>query len=200
MEPRTSGYRFVAPSLGVRTCIGPTVPAGRSVPGRGPAGTRWVHTEPAGRGAQRARAVTTGAKEPQVSSPAQPPPGTASGDGPEFESPHPTAASPGLAGEVRAAEPGEVKRVGSDPMILPLAADGGARVEVAAAADDRGWALGPLAASAPPPARPGDEGPGRAARPPNRDGAPQRGRPVVEHGGPKGDGDPIGQPAAWSPP
>lgn len=61
----------------------------------------------------------------------------------------------GLAGEVRAAEPGEVKRVGSDPMILPLAADGGARVEVAVAADDRGRALGPLAASAPPPARPG---------------------------------------------
>ena len=26
----------------------------------------------------------------------------------------------GLAGEVRAAEPGDVKRVGSDPMILPL--------------------------------------------------------------------------------
>ena len=61
----------------------------------------------------------------------------------------------GLAGEVRAAEPGEVKRVGSDPVILPLAADGGARVEVATAADDRGRALGPLAASAPPPARSG---------------------------------------------
>ena len=57
----------------------------------------------------------------------------------------------GLAGEVRAAELGDVKRVGSDPMILPLAADGGARVEVAAAADDRGRALGPVAA----PARPG---------------------------------------------
>lgn len=57
----------------------------------------------------------------------------------------------GLAGEVRAAEPGDVKRVGSDPMILPLAADGGARVEVAAAADDRGRAFGPMAA----PARPG---------------------------------------------
>ena len=57
----------------------------------------------------------------------------------------------GLAGEVRAAEPGDVKRVGSDPMILPLAADGGARVELAAAADDRRRALGPMAA----PARPG---------------------------------------------
>ena len=76
-------------------------PAGRSVPGRGgperrsvrdrtgpePAGTRWVHPEPAGRGLQRAPAVTTGAKEPQVRPPAQPPPGTTSGDGPEFESP-----------------------------------------------------------------------------------------------------------------
>ena len=61
----------------------------------------------------------------------------------------------GLAGEVRAAEPGEVKRVGSDPVILPLAADGGAQLEVATAADDRGRALGPLAAPAPPPARSG---------------------------------------------
>jgi hypothetical protein len=61
----------------------------------------------------------------------------------------------GLAGEARAAEPGEVKRVGDDPVILALAADGGARVEVAAAEADRGRALGPLAAPAPPPARPG---------------------------------------------
>jgi hypothetical protein len=59
----------------------------------------------------------------------------------------------GLAGEARAAEPGEVKRVGSDPVIVPLAADGGARVEVAAAGDDRGRALGALAVSAPPPSR-----------------------------------------------
>ena len=58
----------------------------------------------------------------------------------------------GLAGEARAAEPGEVKRVGSDPVILPLAADGGARIEVATASDDRGRALGPVAAPAPPPA------------------------------------------------
>jgi hypothetical protein len=41
-----------------------------------PAGTRWVHAEPAGSGAQRARVVTTGAKEPQVTPPAQPPPGS----------------------------------------------------------------------------------------------------------------------------
>jgi hypothetical protein len=58
----------------------------------------------------------------------------------------------GLAGEARAAEPGEIKRAGSDPVIVPLAADGGARIEVATAADDRGRALGPLAAAAPPPA------------------------------------------------
>jgi hypothetical protein len=38
----------------------------------------------------------------------------------------------GLAGEARAAEPGEVKRVGSDPVIVPLAAESGARVEIAA--------------------------------------------------------------------
>ena len=61
----------------------------------------------------------------------------------------------GLAGETRAAEPGEVKRVRSEPVIVPLAADGGARVEIAAAGDDRGRALGPFAAPAPPPARPG---------------------------------------------
>jgi hypothetical protein len=34
-----------------------------------------VHVEPAGRGLQRARAVTTGVKEPQVRPAAQPPPG-----------------------------------------------------------------------------------------------------------------------------
>jgi hypothetical protein len=57
----------------------------------------------------------------------------------------------GLAGEPRAAEPGEVKRVGSNPVILPLAADGGTRVEVAAAGDDRGRVLGPLEGPAPAP-------------------------------------------------
>ena len=61
----------------------------------------------------------------------------------------------GLAGEARTAEPGEVKRVGSDPVILPLAAEGSARIEVATASDDRGRALGPSAAPAPPPATPG---------------------------------------------
>jgi len=56
----------------------------------------------------------------------------------------------GLAGAVRAAEPGEVKRLGNAPAVVGLAADGGARVEVAAAADDRGRALGPFADPAPP--------------------------------------------------
>jgi hypothetical protein len=34
--------------------------------------------------------------------------------------------------------PGEVKRVGSDPVILPLVSDGGGWVEVATASDDAG--------------------------------------------------------------
>lgn len=51
-----------------------------------------------------------------------------------------------LAGAARAAGPGGVKRLGSDPLIVPLAVDGGARVEVAVAAEDRGRALGPLEA------------------------------------------------------
>jgi hypothetical protein len=55
----------------------------------------------------------------------------------------------GLAGEVRAGGPGEVKRLGSEPVIVSLAADG-ARIEVAAPADSREHVLGPFAASAPP--------------------------------------------------
>jgi hypothetical protein len=84
-------------------CIGLPCQAGRSVPGRGgsgvavvrdrtglePAGTRWVHAEPAGRGLQGARAVSRGAEEWQVRQPAQLPPGAIAGDGPEFESPDP---------------------------------------------------------------------------------------------------------------
>lgn len=52
----------------------------------------------------------------------------------------------GLAGAVRAAEVGEVKRLGSQLVIVPLVGDGGARVEIAAAEDDRGQALGPMVA------------------------------------------------------
>jgi hypothetical protein len=53
----------------------------------------------------------------------------------------------GLADAVRAAGPGEVKRLGNDPVIVALAGDGGARVEVAAPADSRQRALGPFAAT-----------------------------------------------------
>jgi hypothetical protein len=53
----------------------------------------------------------------------------------------------GLADAVRVAEPGEAKRLGSDPVIVPLAADGGRRVEIAAPADSRQRALGPFAAT-----------------------------------------------------
>ena len=59
----------------------------------------------------------------------------------------------GLAGAVRAAEAGEVKRLGSQPVIVPLVGEGGARVEIAAAGDDRGRALGPLVIPAPSPSQ-----------------------------------------------
>jgi len=55
----------------------------------------------------------------------------------------------GLAGEVRTGEAGEVKHLGSEPVIVPVAADGAARIEVAAPADCREHALGPFAASTP---------------------------------------------------
>jgi hypothetical protein len=51
----------------------------------------------------------------------------------------------GLAGEVRAGGPGEVKRLGSDPVIVPVAAGGSARLEIAVPADSRERALGPFA-------------------------------------------------------
>jgi hypothetical protein len=50
-----------------------------------------------------------------------------------------------LAGETRAAKPGEVRRLGKHPAIVPLAADGGARIEVATSADARERAPGPFA-------------------------------------------------------
>ena len=56
----------------------------------------------------------------------------------------------GLGGATRAAKPGEVKRLGTTPRSCQLAADGGVRVEVAAPAEDRGRALGPLEAPAAP--------------------------------------------------
>jgi hypothetical protein len=56
----------------------------------------------------------------------------------------------GLVRAVRAAEAGEVKRLGHQPVIVPLLAEGAARVETAAAGDDRARALGPMVAPAPP--------------------------------------------------
>jgi hypothetical protein len=60
---RPPAGRLAAPILSRRT--GAPKP---SATGRGPepAGTRWVHAEPAGGGVQRARAVTSGSEEPQV--------------------------------------------------------------------------------------------------------------------------------------
>jgi Protein of unknown function (DUF2550) len=52
-----------------------------------------------------------------------------------------------LAGEGRTAKPGEVRRLGKQPAIVPLAVDGGARIEIAAPADGRERAHGPFAAA-----------------------------------------------------
>jgi Protein of unknown function (DUF2550) len=54
-----------------------------------------------------------------------------------------------LAGEARATRPGEMKRLGKHPAVVPLAVDGGARIEVAATADGRERAPGPFTESAP---------------------------------------------------
>jgi hypothetical protein len=54
----------------------------------------------------------------------------------------------GLAEAVRPARSGEVKRLGTEPVIVPLAADGGARIEVAAGGGDRKRASGSLGPSA----------------------------------------------------
>jgi hypothetical protein len=59
----------------------------RCTPAGAPPVHGGVHVEPAARGVQRARAVTTGAIEPQVRCLRKPPPGTTSEGGPEFESP-----------------------------------------------------------------------------------------------------------------
>jgi hypothetical protein len=50
----------------------------------------------------------------------------------------------GLAEPVRAARPGEIKRLGSEPVIVSLAVHGGARIELAAPVEHRRRALGPL--------------------------------------------------------
>jgi hypothetical protein len=50
----------------------------------------------------------------------------------------------GLAAAVRPARAGEIKRLGSGPVVVPLSAEGGARVEVAVRDEDRGLASGRL--------------------------------------------------------
>ena len=52
----------------------------------------------------------------------------------------------GLAGPVRAAEPGEVKRLGKQVQVMSVAVENGARVDVAVAADERQPAYGPFPA------------------------------------------------------
>ena len=53
-----------------------------------------------------------------------------------------------LAGEARLAKPGEVRRLGKHPAVVPLAVDGGARIEVAASAAGRERLPGPFAEDA----------------------------------------------------
>jgi hypothetical protein len=52
-------------------------------------------------------------------------------------------------GEARDARPGEVRRLGKHPCVVPLAAEGDARIEVAVAPDAQEQVLGPFAANAP---------------------------------------------------
>jgi hypothetical protein len=53
----------------------------------------------------------------------------------------------GPTGEVRRAEPGEVKRLGTGPLIVSLETEGDARLEIAAPSESRPQLLGPFAAS-----------------------------------------------------
>jgi hypothetical protein len=62
--------------------------------------------------------------------------------------PNELVAVDGLAGATRAVKPGEVKRPGNEPVIVPLAAEGCARVKFAAPGETAGRALGPLEAPA----------------------------------------------------
>jgi Protein of unknown function (DUF2550) len=54
-------------------------------------------------------------------------------------------AADALGGDARAAKPGEVRRLGKHPTVVPLLAEGGARLEIAAAAGGRDQATGPFA-------------------------------------------------------
>jgi hypothetical protein len=53
----------------------------------------------------------------------------------------------GPAGEARKAEPDTVKRLGTEPLIVPLQTDGDARVEIAAPSESRAMVLGPFSAA-----------------------------------------------------
>ena len=53
-------------------------------------------------------------------------------------------AAEALAGEARVAKPGEIKRLGKHPAVIPVTADGGARIEIAVTEDRRERALGPF--------------------------------------------------------
>lgn len=53
-------------------------------------------------------------------------------------------AADALAGEARAAQPGEVRRLGKRPMVLSLAVDGNARMEIAVQAGEPDKARGPF--------------------------------------------------------
>jgi hypothetical protein len=56
-------------------------------------------------------------------------------------------AADALADQHRPAEPGEVRRLGEKPIVVPVAVDGGARIEIAVAAESLDKARGPFAAS-----------------------------------------------------
>jgi len=51
-----------------------------------------------------------------------------------------------LATDARPAEPGEVKRLGKQRIVVALTLDGGARIEVATSVDGRDGVVGPFAA------------------------------------------------------
>jgi hypothetical protein len=53
----------------------------------------------------------------------------------------------GPAGEVRRAKPGEMNRLGSEPVVVSLQTEGAARLEIAAPKESRGRLLGPFATS-----------------------------------------------------
>jgi len=53
-------------------------------------------------------------------------------------------AAEALAGEIRVAGPGEIKRLGKHPAVIPVTADEGARIEIAVTEDGREQAHGPF--------------------------------------------------------